>query len=67
MLIGARELGLAVLGIAGARRGWSPKDINNISDSLFRTIHCIKYKIDFQIQQWFDKKIVTMITKFHTP
>ena len=36
VFIGARELGVAVVGTARERIRWPPKDINNISDRQFK-------------------------------
>ena len=36
IFIGARELGVAVVGTARERIRWPPKDINNISDRQFK-------------------------------
>ena len=62
-----RELGVAVVGNARKIRGGPPKDIKNISNSQFNTLHWINDERKFQIQQCIDNNIVTMIMTLHTP
>ena len=50
MLIGSRELGVAVDVTAREIRGWLPKETKNISDSQLNTIHWIKDERKFQIE-----------------
>ena len=47
MLIGARELGVVVYGTVRARRKRSKKEIENISESLFNTLHWINCEKNF--------------------
>ena len=67
MLIVLRELGDADVGNARARMECLPKDTNNISDRQLNTLHWINDKRNLQIQQRFDKNVVTMVTTLHTP
>ena len=67
MLIGLRELGVSVVGTARARRGWAPKEINNISEKQFNTLHFINDKRKIPIKIWINNNVFTMITNIpHT-
>ena len=66
MIVGAQELGVAVVGTARARRGWPAKEIKDIKDDRFNTLYWLNDKKDYQIQRWVDNNIVTMVTSFHT-
>ena len=52
VLIGEREIGGLVVGNKISRRGWPPKEINNISDNRFNNLHWINNERNFQIQKW---------------
>ena len=66
ILIVAKELGVMIFGIESKVIGCLPKQIMNISDRQFNTLHLINDERNFQIQQWIDQNVVTMITKLHT-
>ena len=66
MLISAREICVAVVGTARAKRGGPPKYMKNISDSRFNTLHWINDKRTFQIQWWIDNNVVTKTMELHT-
>ena len=67
VLSGARAINVAICGTARARRGWPPKEYKNIFDEHFNSLYWINDKDNFQIQQWVDNNVVTMVTTMHTP
>ena len=66
-IVGARERGVAVVGTARAKRGWPPKEIRNILDDRFNTLHWMNDVDNYQIQRWIDNNIVMMVSTLHGP
>ena len=60
-------MNVAICGTARARQGWPPKEYKNIFDERFNSLYWINNKDNFQIQQWVDNNVVTMVTTMHTP
>ena len=58
---------VAICGTARARRGWPPKEYKHIFDERFNSLYWINDKDNFQIQQWVDNNVVTMVMTMHTP
>ena len=67
VLSGARAMNVAICGTARARHGWPLKEYKNIFDERFNSLYWINDKDNFQIQQWVDNNVVTMVTTMHTP
>ena len=55
-----RNLGVAFVGIARARRGWPPKQMREIDDPLFNTLYAMNKEKNIDIMQWVDNNVITM-------
>ena len=64
-LHGLRQLGVACVGTARARRGWPPKELTEIDDDRFNTIHTMRDEKSFRIFRWVDNNVVTMVSTLH--
>ena len=67
VLKGARDMNVAIVGTARAKRGWPPKEIKCIKDDCFNTLYWQNDKDNYTIMRWVDNNIVMMVSSFHTP
>ena len=67
VLKGARDMNVAIVGTARAKRGWPPKEIKHIKDDRFNTLYWQNDKDNYTIMRWVDNNIVMMVLSFHTP
>ena len=58
-------MNVAICGTARARQGWPPKEYKNIFNECFNSLCWINDKDNFQIQQWVDNNVVTVVTTMH--
>jgi len=66
-MLGCRELGVAVVGTAKAKKGWPPKRFKDIKDKRFNTLYYLHDKDNYLIARWVDNSIVTMVSTMHDP
>ena len=65
ILKGMRDLGVACVGTARAKRGWPPKEMRDIADDRFNTLHCMNDDMNFRICRWVDNNVITMVSTLH--
>jgi Transposase IS4 len=61
-----REMGVAVVGTARAKRGWPPPEIKAIDDARFNTLYLLHDTMNFLIARWVGNRAKTMVSTIHT-
>lgn len=60
-----RELCVACVGTARAKRGWPPQEMRTINDNRFNTLYSMNDEMGFRVFRWVDNNVVTMVSSFH--
>jgi hypothetical protein len=60
-----RELCVACVGTARAKRGWPPTEFRSLTDNRFNTLYSMNDENGFCIFRWVDNNVVTMVSSFH--